>query len=57
MAISGVLIHAIAKLMRHATIQMSMRYAHLSPDFNQPAVDKLMDFNNRQATISAIGKT
>jgi hypothetical protein len=37
-------ISAIAKLMGHATIQMSMRYAHLSPDFNQAAVDKLMDF-------------
>jgi len=37
-------IHAIAKLMGHATIQMSVRYAHLSPDFNQSAVDKLTDF-------------
>lgn len=44
LAMAGVPIHAIAKLMGHATIQMSMRYAHLSPDFNQSAVDKLMDF-------------
>jgi integrase len=44
LAMSGVPLHAIAKLMGHATIQMSIRYAHLSPVFNQSAVDKLMDF-------------
>jgi integrase len=44
LAMAGVPIHAIAKLMGHSTIQMSMRYAHLSPDFNRSAVDKLMDF-------------
>jgi integrase len=41
---AGVPIHAIAKLMGHRTIQMSMRYAHLSPDFDQSAVDKLMEY-------------
>jgi integrase len=50
LAMAGVPIHAIAKLMGHATIQMSMRYAHLSPDFNQSAVDKLMDFKGKRGT-------
>lgn len=41
LAMVGVDIRTIAQLMGHANIQMSMRYAHLSPDFNQAAVDKL----------------
>jgi hypothetical protein len=32
---AGVDIRTIAQLTGHATIQMSMRYAHLSPDHNQ----------------------
>jgi len=38
------LIRTIAQLMGHGTIQMSMRYAHLSPDHNQSAVDRLVEF-------------
>ena len=37
-------IRTIAQLMGHGTIQMSMRYAHLSPDHNQSAVDRLVEF-------------
>jgi integrase len=44
LAMVGVPMHAIAKLMGHSTIQMSMRYAHLSPDHAQSAVDKLDQF-------------
>jgi integrase len=44
LAMSGVDIRTIAQLMGHGTIQMSMRYAHLSPDHNQSAVDKLVAF-------------
>jgi site-specific recombinase XerD len=44
LAMAGVDIRTIAQLMGHGTIQMSMRYAHLSPDHNQSAVDRLVDF-------------
>ena len=44
LAMAGVDIRTIAQLMGHGTIQMSMRYAHLSPDHNQSAVDKLVGF-------------
>ena len=44
LAMAGVDIRIIAQLMGHGTIQMSMRYAHLSPDHNQSAVDRLVDF-------------
>jgi len=42
LAMTGVDIRTIAELMGHRTIQMSMRYAHLSPDHNQAAVDRLV---------------
>jgi site-specific recombinase XerD len=42
LAMSGCYIRTIAQLMGHGTIQMSMRYAHLSPDHDQAAVDRLV---------------
>jgi hypothetical protein len=33
---------SIAQLMGHRTIQMTMRYAHLAPEHNQGAVEKLV---------------
>ena len=47
LAMAGVDIRTIAQLMGHSTIQMSMRYAHLSPDHNQSAVDKLAEFGTK----------
>jgi len=47
LAMAGVPIHTIANLMGHGTIQMSMRYAHLSPDHNQSAVDRLVEFGTK----------
>jgi integrase len=44
LAMAGVPILTISKLLGHATIQMTMRYAHLSPDHHQIAVDKLVGF-------------
>lgn len=41
LAIAGVDIYRIKTLMRHKTINMTMRYAHLSPDYSQGAVDLL----------------
>jgi integrase len=48
LAMAGVDIRTIAQLMGHSTIQMSMRYAHLSPDHNQSAVDRLDDFEMKR---------
>jgi integrase len=48
LAMAGVDIRTIAQLMGHATIQMSMRYAHLSPDHNQAAVDRLVTFESKR---------
>jgi integrase len=42
LAVSGADIRTIAQLMGHGTIQMPMRYAHLSPDHNQAAVERLV---------------
>jgi integrase len=41
LAMAGIDIRTIAQLMGHRTIQMSMRYAHLAPEHNQAAVDRL----------------
>ena len=41
LAIAGVDIYRIKTLMRHKTITMTMRYAHLSPDMSQGAVELL----------------
>jgi integrase len=48
LAMAGVDIRTIAQLMGHGTIQMSMRYAHLSPDHNQAAVDRLTTFGTER---------
>lgn len=42
LAMRGVPLKAIQELMGHATIEMTMRYAHLSPDVRRDAV-KLLD--------------
>jgi integrase len=41
LAIKGVPIYTISKLMGHATMEMTQRYAHLSPDVKQTAVEKI----------------
>jgi len=40
---------AVQELMGHATIEMTMRYAHLSPDVRRNAV-QLLDHGNTMAT-------
>jgi site-specific recombinase XerD len=49
LVLAGVDIRTVAALAGHATIQMTMRYAHLSPDHNRAAVDKLMQFSLKQS--------
>jgi integrase len=57
LAMAGVDIRTIAQLMGHATIQMSMRYAHLSPDHNQAAVDRLVGFGIKRTPKRTPAKT
>ena len=45
----GVPLKAVQELMGHATIEMTMRYAHLSPDVRRNAV-QLLDHGNTMAT-------
>jgi integrase len=45
----GVPLKAVQELMGHATIEMTMRYAHLSPDVRRNAV-QLLDHGNTVAT-------
>ena len=42
LAMAGVDLRTIADLMGHASIQMTMRYAHLAPSHKLSAVEKLM---------------
>lgn len=50
LAMLGESILTISKLLGHATIQMTMRYAHLSPDHHQTAVDRLATFGKQRDT-------
>ena len=39
---AGVDLRTVAELMGHSSIQMTMRYAHLTPQHNRAAVDRLV---------------
>jgi site-specific recombinase XerD len=39
---AGVDLRTVAELMGHTSIQMTMRYAHLAPQHNRAAVDRLV---------------
>ena len=49
---AGVDIRTVAELMGHSTIQMTMRYAHLAPQHNRAAVDRLVS-----ASLAVVAKT
>lgn len=49
-------IRAVAEILGHRTLQMVMRYAHLAPEHQIDAVDRLVvNSDNRTATQSATG--
>jgi site-specific recombinase XerD len=51
----GVALKAVQELLGHATIDMTMRYAHLSPDVKRDAV-KLLDVKCAPSgTLTALG--
>lgn len=56
LVMAGVDIRTVAQLMGHATIQMTMRYAHLAPAHNQDAVDRLVSPKNVADTKADTGK-
>jgi integrase len=47
----GVPLKAVQEMMGHATIEMTMRYSHLSPDVKRDAV-KLLDSNYRRSPFT-----
>jgi integrase len=46
LVMAGVDLRTVAELMGHKTIQMTMRYAHLAPEHNLAAVERLVSFNS-----------
>ena len=44
LVMAGVDLRTVAELMGHKTIQMTMRYAHLAPEHNLAAVERLVSF-------------
>jgi integrase len=51
----GVPLKAVQELLGHATIQMTMRYAHLSPDVRKDAVEAITSRRLRQPDGNAAG--
>jgi site-specific recombinase XerD len=52
LVMAGVDIRTVAELAGHATIQMTMRYAHLAPSHTASAVDRLV---SASATVESRG--
>jgi len=50
LALQGETIQTISELLGHKTLQMTMRYSHLTPDHRKAAIGRL------EETISAVGK-
>jgi integrase len=56
LVIVGVDLRTVAEILGHRTLQMVMRYAHLAPEHQVDAVDRLVvDSDNRTATKTATG--
>lgn len=51
LVMAGVDIRTVAELMGHKTIQMTMRYAHLAPEHNLAAVERLTSFNAGKPSV------
>ena len=57
LVMAGVDIRTVAQLMGHSTIQMTMRYAHLAPEHNQSAVDRLVPVASKTVTTQNVTAT
>ena len=52
---AGVALRTVAELLGRRTLQMVMRYSHLAPDHQAPAVDRLVKARNQRDTKSDTG--
>jgi len=55
LAMRGAALKAVQELMGHSTIEMTMRYAHLSPDVKKDAV-RLLQMSRPHGTLTAHGE-
>jgi len=53
LVMAGVDLRTVAELMGHSSIQMTMRYAHLAPQHNRAAVDRLVPVSETRQTRKA----
>ncbi len=53
----GVPLRVVQKLMGHSSIQMTARYSHLAPGFEQAAVERLADFGQQPVNQGQAGPT
>ncbi len=53
LVMAGVDLRTVAELMGHSSIQMTMRYAHLAPQHNRAAVDRLVSVSEPRKTRRA----
>jgi site-specific recombinase XerD len=53
LVMAGVDLRTVAELMGHSSIQMTMRYAHLAPQHNRAAVDRLVPVSEPRQTRKA----
>lgn len=54
LVMAGVDLRTVAELMGHSSIQMTMRYAHLAPQHNRAAVDRLVSVSETRQTRKAV---
>jgi integrase len=57
LVMAGVDLRTVAELLGHSTLQMVMRYAHLAPEHQASAVDRLVPGGGRMVTKSATGES
>lgn len=60
LVMAGVDLRTVAQLMGHKTIQMTVRYAHLAPDHQQNAVERIVESiptgNSKQNGVKKLAK-
>jgi integrase len=56
LVMAGVVLRTVAELLGQRTLQMVMRYAHLAPEHQASAVDRLVPAEGRMVTKSATGE-
>ena len=57
LVMAGVDLRTVAELMGHSSIQMTMRYAHLAPQHNRAAVDRLVRLPEPRQLAKKGGRT